>query len=583
MERMQKVLVIDDSPMVHRLVRERLREEGVEFLEALDGGTGLRLAREGRPELILLDMNLPDMTGLEVCRRIQEDEGLRSIPVIFLTGSEDREVKLRAFEAGAVDYVTKPFDAAELRARVGATLRTQALMERLECLAWSDPLTGLPNRAALHRALDRCLARARVRPGYKMAVLFLDLDRFKLVNDSLGHEAGDQLLMTVAERLREALSRVRGGGTDVVARMGGDEFVLLLDDIPSVEEASEVAERVCRQIAAPVSVGAHRVQPSASMGLRMGSAEDGSAEELLRDSDTALYHAKAVQRGGCVMFDGKMHHQVLTRLQMENDLRGAVGRGEFVLHYQPIVGLEDGRLRAFEALIRWQHPGKGLIPPGLFIPVAEELGVITEIGAWALGEACGQLGRWRELGRGVSGTVRMGVNLSKKQLEDPGLIECVRGSLTAGGLESKDLTLEVTESVIMHNPATVVPAMARLRGLGMRLAMDDFGTGYSSLASLHRFPLDILKIDRAFVHCLAESRAHSAIVQAIITLAHNLELSVVGEGVETEEQLAQLQALECDAAQGYLFARPAAAEEAGRMMAEGVGEGVGERKVEDGE
>lgn len=391
------------------------------------------------------------------------------------------------------------------------------------------------------------------------------------------------MLMKVAERLREALSSVRGGQGDVVARMGGDEFVLLLDNIPGAEEASEVAERVCRQITEPVSVGAHQVQPSASMGLRIGSAEDCSADELLRDSDTALYHAKAVQRGGCVIFDDKMHHQVLTRLQMENDLRGAVGRGEFVLHYQPIVGLEDGKLRAFEALVRWRHPGKGLIPPGMFIPVAEELGVIREIGAWALGEACRQLGRWRELGRGVSSSVRVGVNLSKKQLEDEGLIESVRQSLTAGGLETKDLTLEVTESVIMHNPATVVPVLAKLRGMGVRLAMDDFGTGYSSLASLHRFPLDILKIDRAFVHCLAESRAHSAIVQAIITLAHNLNLSVVGEGVETDEQLAQLQALECDAAQGYLFARPVRGDEAGKMVADGVGEGMGEKRVESRE
>ncbi|MCC7145816.1 MAG: EAL domain-containing protein [Phycisphaeraceae bacterium] len=565
----QQVLLIDDAPMTHKLVGVRLQELGVEILGAMDGKSGLEAARQQKPALVLLDVNLPDMDGFEVCRVLREDPATRDMQIIFLTASDDRAQKLRAFSMGATDYITKPFDAAELRARVSGVLKSQMLLNHLGVQANTDALTGLPNRAAFRQALTERLAQADGERPAVGAVLFLDLDRFKIINDSLGHEKGDELLVAVAGRLRACLGahgrRLYPQGPDMIARMGGDEFTILLAQMEDPREATDLADRLRVALSEPFGLQGQEVVVGVSIGVRHGQGDEATADDLLRDSDAAMYRAKAEGKGKWVVFDEGMYEEAMARLQLENDLHRAIEERQFLLHYQPIICLETGHIRGFEALLRWKHPTRGMVPPGSFIPLCEEIGLIGEIGQWVLREACGQLRAWQSiLPRGRELTIS--VNLSKKQLVHPELVDQVRAILADTKVDPGHVVLEVTESDIMCDPRATVRVLGRLHDLKLKLAMDDFGTGYSSLASLHRFPIDILKIDRQFILSLTESRSFSAIVQAIITLAHNLKMQVVAEGIETSEQLAQLQALECNSAQGYFFAAPLAAPAAAEML-----------------
>ncbi len=565
--RKQVVLVIDDSVLIRRLMAERLKDLNATIRIAADGGSGLEAARQHRPDLILLDLHLPDMGGFDVCRRLRDDPQTRDIPIIFLTGSDERDEKLQGFSLGAVDYVTKPFDAAELRARVGVHLKTRELLDRLAAQAGTDPLTGLPNRYAFRQSLEQTIVRARRDPKYHFCLLFLDLDRFKIVNDSLGHGVGDQLLIRVAELLKGVV-RVAGREKhrDMVARMGGDEFIILLDNVRDLDIATALAERLRDALSRPQVVEGHEVSPGVSIGIRPCDASCTTAEELLRDSDTAMYHAKAAGRGQWVVFDDRMHKEAMDRLQLENDLRRAVDQWQFVLEYQPLVRLDSGRLAGFEALLRWEHPHRGRISPGRFIPIAEEIGLINAIGDGVVQRACEQLAAWRRHHPGAAADLRMSINLSKKQLMLDDLGTRLAAAIADSGIRPRDLMLEVTESIIMHDQDQVIPVLEQLKKRGCQLAMDDFGTGSSSLAALHRFPIDVLKIDRAFINCMEQSRAYTAIVQAVITLAHNLSMRVVAEGIETVEQLAQLQALDCNLGQGYHFARPLTSEQADRLI-----------------
>lgn len=422
--------------------------------------------------------------------------------------------------------------------------------EELLYNAFHDALTGLPNVALFKERLSQAFKHSKRQDDYQFAVLFLDVDRFKVINDSLGHRIGDELLIAIAQRLKFC---VRSG--DTVARLGGDEFAILLENIKNVQQAIEVADRVHQELMEPFVLQGHEIFTNASIGIAPSSLNRDQPEDLLTDADTAMYRAKALGRGRYEVFDEAMHLQTTRILQIEHDLSWVLERQELQLHYQPIVSLRSYQIEGLETLVRWQHPMWGMVFPAEFIPVAEETGAIVEIGYWILETACQQMKQWQQQLAGYS-KLTISVNLSARQFNQPNLVEKIAAILNKIGFDPRYLKLEITESVLLGNPEQVSAVLTQLKGMGIRLAIDDFGTGYSSLSYLHRYPVDTLKIDRSFVDRIDNDGEKLELVRTIITLAWNLGMDVVAEGVETNMQLAQLRALQCESVQGYYFSRP---------------------------
>ncbi|NJK39990.1 MAG: EAL domain-containing protein [Oscillatoriales cyanobacterium RM2_1_1] len=578
------ILIVDDTPENLYLLSEILVNQGYKVRKVLNGQLALNAIAVNPPDLILLDVMMPELNGYQVCEILKSDPETQEIPILFISALHEDLDKVKAFTLGGADYITKPFQVREVLARVRHQLELRAARIRIESLntdlehrilqrtaqlqeaqeklmhmAFHDPLTNLPNRTAFLQQLEQALERQQIEPMEHFAVLYLDGDRFKLVNDSLGHLFGDKLLIHAAQRLQSCCR-----STDMLARMGGDEFVLLVRVVDhaesltisktALEKAIEIARQIHQVFELPFNLEGHEISINFSIGICQGAGYD-KFEDILRDADTALYRAKASGEDYYQVFDPTMYQQVVATLQIQQDLRRALVQEEFLVYYQPIVHLETLSLTGFEALVRWQPLGEPLIAPGQFIPIAEETGLIIPLGFWVLRTACRQLRQWQIEGR-LSPSVTLSVNLSAKQLNLSNLVEQIQQILAETQLLPECLKLEITESAIMDHPENVIHYLGQLRKQGIQLSIDDFGTGYSSLAYLNRLPLNILKIDRSFVIGLTETIENQGIAKAIIALAQTLGMQTIAEGVETQAQVDQLKQLGCDMGQGYLFSRP---------------------------
>ncbi|MFV0387968.1 MAG: putative bifunctional diguanylate cyclase/phosphodiesterase [Pyrinomonadaceae bacterium] len=422
--------------------------------------------------------------------------------------------------------------------------------EKLEFEASHDPLTKLPNRSLISWKIQESLEELKNNRAGAFSVMFIDIDRFKTINDSLGHKIGDQILLRIAEALKDVTRR-----SDEIARLGGDEFLIIFDGINSPEQIGIVAERVLQRLRQPISVAGRTIFTGASVGIAFAHCDYDDADELIADADLAMYKAKQGGRGRIEYFNSLMRENATNLLQLEIDMRRALEQKEFILHYQPIVSMNEGSIIGFEALARWNHPVRGIIAPNEFIPLAEETGLIIQLGNTVLRSACMQMREWQER-YPLSNLLTISVNLSAKQLEQPDLALQIEEILHESRLEPRFLRLEITESVIMHNADLAIETVERLRLIGIRVSIDDFGTGYSSLGYLHRFPVDTLKVDRSFINRIGVEGERAEIVDTIVNLASNLDLEVVAEGVETEEQNEYLKQINCKYGQGFLYSRP---------------------------
>jgi len=458
-----------------------------------------------------------------------------------------RGLAIRDATRGPLRVAGSQTDVTEMK-RAEARLRREAL---------HDPLTGLPNRNFFQQRIEQAIVRAREDDSYRFAVIFLDLDRFKVVNDSLGHAVGDQLLREVASRLRQCLRilpQEPQRSLDTIARLGGDEFAIILDNVDSKAFVDSIAHRLQDKVKEPYTIAGNRVYTSASIGITLAQGDENNAEELLRDSDTAMYRAKSRGRARHEFFDKSMHLSAMQRLRIENDIVQALEDRRFELHYQPILDLQSGKFVGFEALLRWNHPERGMLSPAEFIPIAEETGLILPLGEWLLHEACRQIRFWHE-SRSTCAAKFVSVNLSTRQFELGNVAQMTREALQKSGLPHGLLKVEITESAIVENPERTGKVIEKLRKMGVEVCIDDFGTGYSSLSYLHQLPIDIVKIDRSFVGELEWNEQKLTIVRSICALVHGLGLEVVAEGVETPGQLEILRDLGCKYGQGFLFSR----------------------------
>jgi diguanylate cyclase (GGDEF)-like protein/PAS domain S-box-containing protein len=733
------ILVVDDTPHNLHLLSTTLTQQGFEVKGVINGLMALRVARSASPDLILLDITMPDMNGYEICQELKADPQTCDIPVIFLSALDDAIDKVKAFAVGGVDYITKPFQVEEVLARINSQLTIQAakaeirqlnaelelrikqrtvqletaynklettnqelqqeiqerqkassllheseerlesILNSLEDVVWSadaiaskllylnpaaervygrpkedffenfnlrlevihpedrkrneiqqsiplllesgsldleyrilrpdgevrwlsdrshvvknergeairldgiiydvteqklaqekllhdalhDALTGLPNRILFMERVEQALKHSKRRSYYLFALLFIDLDRFKTINDSLGHSHGDELLIEISGLLQSCLR-----STDTVARLGGDEFTVLLEDFNDIDDVIRITERIQNKLSLPFNLGGHTIFTSASIGIVISSRQYQQGTELLRDADIAMYRAKELGKARYAIFDREMYERTIRLSRLERDLRLALQNKEFYLNYQPIICLRTGKLAGFEALIRWQHPEQGFISPVDFIPIAEDTGSIVQIGEWVLYEACRQLRAWH-IKFPQTHLLKMSVNLAIQQIKQSSLLEILNRILLETGLDGSCLKLEITESMLMDDGEATIELLSQIRKKKIQLSIDDFGKGYSSLSYLHRFPINTIKIDRSFVSNMNSDEENFEIVKTIATLAHTLGMDIVAEGVETNEQMTQLKTLGCEFGQGYLFSKPLDSSAIESMLEEG--------------
>ncbi len=555
----------DDDPAALAIMSATLQGAGFQVETAINGAEALRKFRAATFDLVMLDVDMPVQNGYEVCVALRREAG-ELLPIVMVTGMNDVESVDTAYRSGATDFIGKPISWALIGHRVRYLLRGYQLVidlkaaeERIRRLAYFDTLTGLPNREQFRHRLAHCLEIAE-REKRRFALLCIDLDNFKRINDTLGHGVGDELLRSMASRFREALRADFVGASTPsteaeqhLSRLGGDEFTVLLPDIEGADDVGLVAGRIVRTIGQPMRLGQHEVLVTPSIGISIYPFDGRDHETLVKNADLAMYFAKRKGPGRFTFFDPSMNAGALKRLTIEGQLRNAIANDELSLHFQPQFNLGTGLLCGMEALLRWNNPELGSVPPGEFVPVAEETGLMLSIGEWVLRTACRQAKVWCDEELPVA---RIAVNVSGLQLSQRGFADLVRAVLRETGLPPELLELEITESVVMQNEAWTEAVLMDLKTIGVEIAIDDFGTGYSSLARLRQFPIDRLKIDRSFVRHVHNNGEDHAITSAIIAMARTLKLEVVAEGIEHMAQLMILQDENCTLAQGYLLGRP---------------------------
>ena len=595
-----RLLIVDDVSDNRALLTRRFERRGFEVVEADSGFAAIELIDNEPFDLVLLDVMMPGIDGIETLKRIRSQRSASALPVIMVTAKTGSNDIVYALELGANDYVTKPVDFAVAFARVNAQIgrkraeqqvvlanealrkanqdlerrveeRTSRLIDanqrlkveiatreesqaRSQYLAYHDSLTGLGNRLLFKEQLEEALIDVSATPD-PLAILFLDLDGFKAVNDTLGHSIGDLLLKSIATKIRDALQP-----TDRIARLGGDEFAILQTSAPQPGSSIALAEKLIEIIGQSCSIDGHDVTVGASVGIAVACSGSTNSESFIKSADLAMYSAKSDGRGTYRMFDPEMDAIVQARRVLERDMRTALTLGGFELFYQPLINLQTQKVTAFEALMRWQHPERGHVPPSEFIAIAEDTGLIVQLGEWALRQACAEATGWPE---GIS----VSVNLSPLQFLKGNLVSTVMSALASSGLPARRLELEITESVLLEKSERNIAILSQLREFGVRISMDDFGTGYSSIGYLRSFPFDKIKIDQSFVRELLVNEGSLAIVRAIAGLGVSFGMTTTAEGVETEEQMRCLNREGCIEVQGYLYSKPVPANEIVGLLA----------------
>lgn len=557
-----RLLVVDDDFNNRDMLSRRLARRGYSVEVAESGPLALEKILRENYDLILLDQMMPGMSGLDLLRLLRATYSQSELPVIMVTAVDQSESVVEALTEGANDYIVKPVDLSIAAARIQAHLARSRSQEEAKNL---DALTGLSNRSQLVRDLTTALARQRTAKEGALAVLMLDLDAFKIVNDGFGHAIGDRILVEIANKLRGFRDSPVLAGRARLGRLGGDEFVVIMERCESPDYAGALAESLVKSLGQNIALNGFEISVSASIGIATSEDGEQAAETLLCDADLAMYQAKHLGKNRAELFRPSMGEHARRRVANAIDLRQALGRNEFAAFYQPKVDLACGAIVGFEALIRWIHPERGLVMPSEFIPLAEETGLIIPIGEWMLWESCRQLKLWQTRFPGTP-MLNMNVNLSVRQLSDPNLVACVETILKETGIPPETLKLELTESSLMSDVNSAQSVLGRLQNLKVGLKLDDFGTGYSSLSYLRSLHFDGLKIDRSFVSRIASDPETREIIRSIVDLAHNLRMSVVAEGIETEAQLHELSGMGCDTGQGYLFGRPLDRESAERFL-----------------
>ncbi len=540
------VVLADDDPSIRLMVRHVLESEDFDIIEASDGLEAIKAVEKHHPALILLDAVMPGIDGFTTCQQIKE-KGHTDIPVMMITGLDDDASVERAYEVGAIDFITKPIKWAVLKHRVKSVVAKVIAERKVQLLAYRDSLTGLPNRLLFADRLEQAVMRSE-RSRTSMALMLVDIDDFKLVNDSFGHDAGDKLIKAVGDLISKSLRRA-----DTIARLGGDEFAVIIEGIDGPEDAISIADNLTTILEHNVRLDEQETYTSASIGIAVYPGDGKDARSLLKNADTAMFRAKENGRHCFQFYKPEMSVSAMERLDLENSLKAAFENDEFLVHYQPVIDIHKNEVVGVEALLRWQHPDKGMIQPSDFVSTVEDCGLIVALGEWLIFSVCKQIKVWRDAGLENQ---CVSINLAPRQFKEQDLVALFTQAMAENNLEGSSLSVEVTEQTLIDNIGEVESTLKKLRGMGMTISLDDFGTGYASLAYLREFPVDVVKIDRVFVAGIPDNEEDSSIVDAIAGLTRGLKLSLHAEGVENERQLNVLKGIGCQYGQGYYWSKP---------------------------